>query len=681
MIAIASYVTAAVLHAAVAFLLLVSIPGSRRAFLLTSAVGISSLWAIGVTAALVSGPNAEWVVVILDAVHLLAWIACVLSWSTGVTTKRWLFGTGLLATVITVVATLDTSVALVPRGAYAGIVVLVLIGFVAVEQVIRNATRDQLGYLKLLCGAAGGVFATDLVVGSQAVVLGDVLPGFLESKGFINAALLPLVVMANRRQGERQAELLVSRQVAFYTASLFGMGTYLLAMWAIARGIRLIGGEWSFYTEIVFLVAAVTFLLAVLFSGGWRARLRVLLLKHFYRNKYDYRDEWLRLTQSLGRAGDVVSAASNGLAALARIVGSTGGSLYVQQDPHRYTLVASLGNRSDAVDNYAQTHPLVTFMISTGWVVDTDEYAREPDRYGTAFGAPTDDLLPPNTIVVPLDSQGCLHGFVALQRPAGLAPLNFEDHDILKTAGRQIAAVLSQALAQEHLAQTRQFEAMNRLSAFLMHDLKNVVAQQELVIANAHRFRDRPGFFDDAIATVRTGVDRMKRVLEQLSSRALQTQSSRRVDVSKLLMEVRSQCADRHPIPEVLSVGRSAWVLMDRERLASALLHLVRNAQDATPPDGQIRLELEAAEDTLSIIVADTGCGMDAAFIRDRLFRPFDSTKGVQGMGIGAYQVRHLVRAAGGDVEVRSEPAVGTTFVIRLPADSAMHRPPPPQEA
>jgi putative PEP-CTERM system histidine kinase len=402
-----------------------------------------------------------------------------------------------------------------------------------------------------------------------------------------------------------------------------------------------------------------------------RARLRVLLLKHFYRNKYDYRDEWLRLTQNLGRSGDVPSAASNGLAALARIVGSPGGGLYVQQDPHRYTLVATLDPRSKIAQSYDQAHPLVTFMISTGWVVDTDEYAREPDRYGTAFGAPADGALPPNTIVVPLDSQGLLHGFVTLQRPVGLAPLNFEDHDILKTAGRQIAAVLVQALAQEHLAQTRQFEAMNKLSAFLMHDLKNIVAQQELVVANAQRFRDRPGFFDDAIATIRTGVDRMKRVLEQLSNQASQGQSSRRVDVSKLLMEVRSQCADRRPVPEVISAGKPAWVWMDRERLASALLHLVRNAQDATPTEGRITLELQAGNDALRIVVADTGCGMDAAFIRDRLFRPFDSTKGVQGMGIGAYQVRHLVQAAGGDVEVSSEPAVGTTFVIRLPVSNA----------
>ena len=88
-------------------------------------------------------------------------------------------------------------------------------------------------------------------------------------------------------------------------------------------------------------------------------------------------------------------------------------------------------------------------------------------------------MLPANSLVIPLDRQGYLQGFVVLGKPPGLRSLNFDDHDILKTAARQVAAVLGQAIAQEKLAETRQFEALNRLSAFLMHDLKNIVAQQE----------------------------------------------------------------------------------------------------------------------------------------------------------------------------------------------------------
>jgi putative PEP-CTERM system histidine kinase len=237
----------------------------------------------------------------------------------------------------------------------------------------------------------------------------------------------------------------------------------------------------------------------------------------------------------------------------------------------------------------------------------------------------------------------------------------------LKTAGRQVAAVLAQAQVQEKLAENRQFEAMNKLSAFLMHDLKNIVAQQELVVANAQRFRHRADFIEDAFATIRSGTERIKKVLEQLQAGSHKPAPGR-VDVSKVVMEIRSRCADRQPVPEIEKQSHAAFVHMNHDDFASVLFHLVRNAQDATPADGRITIDLRRGEREHVVVVSDTGSGMDEAFVRERLFRPFDSTKGSEGMGIGAYQARHLVRLAGGEVDVTSEPGVGTTFTVRLPA-------------
>src|SRR5690606_31642987 len=363
-------------------------------------------------------------------------------------------------------------------------------------------------------------------------------------------------------------------------------------------------------------------------------RFKVSVLKHFFRSKYDYRAEWLRLTQTLSRTGDLQQSAASGLEGLARIIGSPRGDLYVERDGHRYDWLSSLGKTPPPVQHYGCAHPLVSFLARTHWVVDSEEYAKDPDHYGTAFGHDPDvAVLPKSTVVVPLEQQGYLQGFVLLDKPAGLGALNFDDHDILKTAGRQVAAVLAQALAQEKLAETRQFEAMNRLSAFLMHDLKNVVAQQSLVLANAERFKHRPDFIDDAFATIRSGTERIKRVLEELAAASRTRSVPGRVDVSKVLMEVRSQCADREPVPELLLETQPAWVRMDRDELASAILHLVRNAQDATPPDGRVTLRVGKANGQVIVTIADTGCGMDVEFVRDRLFRPFDSTKGEEGMG------------------------------------------------
>ena len=67
------------------------------------------------------------------------------------------------------------------------------------------------------------------------------------------------------------------------------------------------------------------------------------------------------------------------------------------------------------------------------------------------------------------------------------------------------------------------------------------------------------------------------------------------------------------------------------------------------------------------VSISDTGEGMNAEFIRERLFRPFDSTKGSHAMGIGAYQVREYARMLGGRLEVRSSAGQGTTFILQLP--------------
>jgi signal transduction histidine kinase len=101
--------------------------------------------------------------------------------------------------------------------------------------------------------------------------------------------------------------------------------------------------------------------------------------------------------------------------------------------------------------------------------------------------------------------------------------------------------------------------------------------------------------------------------------------------------------------------------------LAAVLGHLVTNAQDATPADGRITVEAVLQDGALVLAVEDNGSGMDEAFLRERFFKPFDSTKGSKGMGIGAYQARQFVEAAGGEVRVRSAPGEGTRFEMRFP--------------
>jgi putative PEP-CTERM system histidine kinase len=308
---------------------------------------------------------------------------------------------------------------------------------------------------------------------------------------------------------------------------------------------------------------------------------------------------------------------------------------------------------------------LPRFLLERQWVVDLAEYGEFPERYGH-LELPA-WLVPggPWRIITPLLVGSRLLGFLALRAPPPPFSMTFEDRDLLKTAGRHVAAQLAQQQADERLAQGRQFDAYNRFAAFVMHDLKNSVAQLQLLVANAARHRDEPEFFEDAISTISNAVERMTRLIEQLQGRDI-AGATREVELAAVVRAAVQRAQARRPAVSMRGELDGATVQADPERLTTILDHVIRNAQDATSASGSVELLLAAGNGNAHITVNDSGAGMDAEFIRQRLFRPFDTTKGSKGMGIGAYQVREYVRSLGGDIDVQSTPGVGTQFCIRL---------------
>jgi putative PEP-CTERM system histidine kinase len=259
-----------------------------------------------------------------------------------------------------------------------------------------------------------------------------------------------------------------------------------------------------------------------------------------------------------------------------------------------------------------------------------------------------------------------LAGFILLARPPQPFELTYEDRDMLMTMGRHVATHLAQHEADRKLAENRQFETYSRLTAFMMHDLKNSVAQLRLVVSNAVKFRRQPEFVDDAMATIDNAAQRITRLLDQLRVGAAGS-VRRPLKLHDLLHMALARCTGNTPAPVMVSSNEGVVVEADQENLASVIEHVIRNAQDATPDDGSVTITVSRADSQVTIAVADTGRGMEPDFLRDRLFRPFDTTKGSAGMGVGAYQAREYVRSLGGHVDVQSSPGQGTRFAITLP--------------
>jgi len=146
----------------------------------------------------------------------------------------------------------------------------------------------------------------------------------------------------------------------------------------------------------------------------------------------------------------------------------------------------------------------------------------------------------------------------------------------------------------------------------------------------------------------------------------MEAQETESIELCVVLKEVVQMMSSGQPVPSLDCQAKGIRILADRDRFGAIIGHLIRNAQDATPAEGRIIVRLFKRDRKAIIEVQDTGTGMDKAFIRDRLFRPFDSTKGKAGMGIGVYEARDYIHKLGGDIEVISRPGEGTMFRVRL---------------
>jgi signal transduction histidine kinase len=139
------------------------------------------------------------------------------------------------------------------------------------------------------------------------------------------------------------------------------------------------------------------------------------------------------------------------------------------------------------------------------------------------------------------------------------------------------------------------------------------------------------------------------------------------IELAALLREVVSAFNETLPLPTLECTGGEQWVSAHREQLANVFHHLIQNAGEATDKQGRICVRLSHEGQCAVVEIEDNGVGMSQEFIKDRLFKPFDSTKGLTGMGIGAFESRELLRSLGGSIEVRSEEGAGSCFRIMLP--------------
>ncbi|WP_308815358.1 XrtA/PEP-CTERM system histidine kinase PrsK [Sphingomonas sp. GV3] len=630
---------------------------------LTSALGLTALWALAVAGIAARDP----VTTLAESLRNVAWLA--LLWYL---VRRARAGNVALTALYLVTAAvnagavvlallqtlpLGTDVAAAVGGVWlAARMVGALLGLMLCHQYATRVAAIG-GSAALLPGIAlAGMWTMDLALAVLAYGLDGWPDAMVAMRGFgmvaVAALMLPAAMASDRT-------LTVSHGGALRLLSGFAVLLYVALTLALLRVAEGLAGTHARIAETAIVCGATAALGTVLTAPWLRAWAKVKLAKHFFDHRYDYRVEWQRFAARLGAPGSGEPLGQRVVRALADLTDSPGGLLLV---------AAGEGLERDAAWNWsapgdadaalaahlAGSERIVALDEVRGGLAPVEEAAVVPDWMRAQADA---------WALVPLLHGRDLVGAVLLARPPVDRSLDWEDLDLLRIAGRQAAGYLAEERAHVALAEAARFDEFNRRFAFILHDIKNLVSGVSLVARNAERHADNPAFRADMIATLQDSAARMNALLSRLSQHHLsQPEALQPVDAGALAARIARRRRAQHPVE-----ARGAGVARAHPgRLEQLLDHLVQNALEASAPDAPVMIEVAEADECVTIVVADRGCGMSPAFVRDRLFRPFASSK-PGGFGIGAYEARQLAAAMDGTIAVTSREGEGSRFTVTLP--------------
>ncbi len=486
------------------------------------------------------------------------------------------------------------------------------------------------------------------------------------TRGVATALLAPIFVIAAKRNSSWRIRL--SRSVAFQSVSLVAIGVYLLAMVLLATAVQLVGGAYVRLTQISLIFGMSMVALMVLPSGRFKSWLNVVVAKNFFKHRYDYRSEWMRFADTIGfPSKEAAPFYERVVKSLADIFESPAGLLLIPDEQSRLTLQARWNWPTVEVPAHCVTSHTMPFFESTGHILSMDDVRAGLDNRCDRRAVPQwlyDEEQA--WAVVPLVHFGKLAGLAILARPRLPRALDWEDLDMLRVVGRQLASYLAEASSHQALTENRQFEQFNRRFAFVMHDIKNLVSQLSILARNAEKHADNPEFQADMVDTIKSSVDKMNELLARLS----QHNKSRHappvtIDIGEAVLKAVHAKRLIYPIDTQLSTG--LFVIADPARVETIIGHLVQNAIEAMPDGSPVRITCRAQGNDVAVDISDDGVGMTEAFMSNQLFKPFESTK-EGGFGIGAYEARVLAMSMGGQLRVDSRVGRGTIFTLLLPA-------------
>ncbi len=538
------------------------------------------------------------------------------------------------------------------------------------ERTFRSAVGTMRWRIKFLVLGLGIVFGARIYTRSEALLFSgqSLALGGVETGSLLIGSTL--MAIAYFRSDFGDVDVYPSRAVLHTSLTVLLAAGYLFAVGVLAQIVAWMGGSGNFQVEAFLVLLAIALLAVLLLSDRFQRSTRQLLSRHFKRPQYDFREIWRRFTHQMSSALDETTLCT----AAAKSVSSTFNALSVTiwlYDESRDSLVFGASTSKSHHDTFGST-------LNPGPVGEL-RYVFQPFNLEKAKQSWADLLrkislghFPEggDRIGVPLTSGDRWMGLIILADRVGGSRYTFEEYDLLNCIGDQIAAGLLNLRLSAELMVGKEREVFQNISAFFVHDLKNTASTLNLMLQNLPVHFDEPAFREDALRGISKTAGRINQLIERLSvlRRKLELKPTE-CDLNELVVEALETLNGASEVELVKELKPLPKLLADREQLHSVVTNLLLNARDAIGSKGRVTVRTEHRDDWIGLSITDDGCGMAPIFLRDSLFRPFQTTK-KKGLGIGMFQSKMIIEAHRGNIQVKSELGVGTTFLVKLPVKS-----------
>ncbi len=542
------------------------------------------------------------------------------------------------------------------------------------EVTLRSANLEQRWRIKFLILGVGSIFVVMIYVLSQVLLFSSMGRDFSPMIATVIFVGCGLITFSLARHRLLDVNVFVSRYVVYNSITLVVVGIYLLIVGGLVQAIKSLGGDFNFYLGSLFVFLSILFMAILLLSYNVRKRVKIFIDRHFYKNKHDYRKEWLELTARLSsklNVQDLLPPLANMIFEIFWIKRTI---LWLYDDQEReFQIVQPADDLPFRSMKWEPT--LIQALKDQDYPLVLDDPQgdqKEDPKLSRVLDEQQKTMFRSMgvSILVPLIIEKQLIGILGLSKSHSGTPLNYEDHDLMKTMAKQAASSILNAKLSQRLVRSKELDTFHSLSIFLLHDLKNFVSMISLVVENMNLNFDNPEFRKDALASLSLTVDKMKRLMERLAALSKTPDPCyASVDFNAVVQETLVEIGKSIKSKIIKDLHELPVIHVDPVQIKKVLTNLLLNAEEAITGEGEIRLTTSVQDGMVTLSVSDNGCGIPSEFLENRLFKPFSTTKS-QGFGIGLYQLKSILEAHGGRIQANSEVGKGSTFTVALPIEN-----------